>query len=663
MGLRKKIKTWQKRAMDIAKSLDFEEKMAAGSLTADEQKQLFAKYEEVHGVTFSADKEANVDEPEADQTILSEDDQKSLAAVFGENAPKTATEVVAKVVEQDTTIKTLEGEPEVKTPVASVGLNGSATIAKTMAITLGHSAHTPTHLYGIEDPLFIRGRWYNELSVNRKPVAESITIEQRREFKEAFNSFAEKLVSRSTELHSSNMIETLDYKKMIAGESTIDYSDLFGKAGEYIVRRTDLILAYLRTLPSVSHIFPLVSNIQNKEIAPGANFGELSQGYREGKIFKGSVHFTAEIYSVIDVMFKFLFKDLIKLEKQYIGYLNRQGNEGSNVIKWTFVEWIMIHFGTILRNEQNRRRVIGVRVPQQNVVSNPAMLAADGAYRAIERVEEELKIRPNPEFEAYSETTIVEYYEGFWDWVSQILDSMEGYKMYANLKHRPWYIRNFRKKYGKDTDFTGVASSELNDVDANIIWVPNLPLNVFKLIITVPGNIENYEDKPNEMLAFYFERDWEQLGVMSRWKEGSGVQQAGIQYKTPAELEASNYENQWIFTNDPATSLADGDTEPDGKVNTLFKTGENTAVTAITDIKNADISRVYKIVCGDLTNATTIAKAGKFAKLSAAWNPAKVGDYIKVHAELEDYTDTIDGETVTLTRPTGNFLELERKAY
>jgi hypothetical protein len=91
---------------------------------------------------------------------------------------------------------------------------------------------------------------------------------------------------------------------MVSGESTVDYSDLMDKAGEYIVRRQDLILAYLRNLPSVTNIFPKVSNIQNKEVAPGANFGELSQGYRSGRIFKGNVAFTAEIYSVVDVMFK-----------------------------------------------------------------------------------------------------------------------------------------------------------------------------------------------------------------------------------------------------------------------------------------------------------------------------------------------------------------------
>ena len=100
----------------------------------------------------------------------------------------------------------------------------------------------------------------------------------------------------------------------------------------------------------------------------------------------------------------------------------------------------------------------------------------------------------------------------------------------------------------------------------------------------------------------------------------------------------------------------------DGSLNTLFLTGENTAAAVITDIENFEQDRVYKIVCGSLNNVTKVNKTGKFAKIQSQFVPTKVGDYIKVYAELEDYQETTeDGETYTATRPTGNFLELERK--
>ncbi|MDR1883761.1 MAG: hypothetical protein LBR26_13395 [Prevotella sp.] len=656
-------KKWQKRLVKLVTKLGFGDKMKTGTLTADEQKQLFAEYEKEYSIAFQADREADDDDDDSDDddtNILSPEDQISLASIFGPDKPKTKTEavpaLVKKVKEQEKTIGTLSKVPEPVIPAQTV--KAEQTPAKVKAITLGIAPHTSSHLFGIEDKIFARGRWDTELMVSRTPMVSKLNLSRKKEFKNILNDYSQKLMERAGALEKDNLLGSLDFKKMIAGESAIDYSDLFGKAGEYIVRRTDLILAYIRTLPSVDSIFPMVSNIQNKEIAPGANFGELSQGYRAGKIFKGNVAFTAEIYSVVDVMFKFLFKDLIKLEKQYIGYLNR---EGSNVIKWTFIEWIMVHFGTILRNEQNMRRVTGVRVPQQDVVANPAMLAADGIYRALDRVEKDLKIYPNHDYRIYDETTIVNYFEAIWDFYTQVIPSMDGYKLYANLKHRSWYIRNFRDKYGRDSDFSGVTPESVIDVDANIVWVPNMQPNNYKIMITIPGNAENYEDKPFEMLAFYFERDWEEIGVMSRWKEGAGFQQAGIQYKTPAELVASEYASQWIFTNYPASTLAPDATIVNARLNILFETAANTADTEITDIQNMNINNVIRIVCGSMTNATTITKGGKFANITSDWEPAAVGDYIELYAELEDYTEVVDNENVTMTRPTGNYLELERK--
>lgn len=520
--------------------------------------------------------------------------------------------------------------------------------------------HTPKNLFGIDDPFFARGKWWNEITMTRKQVdVKDVNNAEKQSFMEAFTNYMDGFKNRVAHLSENNMLASLDYQKMIAGESNIDYSELFNTAGEYIIRRQDLILAYLRSLPSVQAIFPLVSNIQNKEVAPGANFGELSQGYRSGKVFKGNVAFTAEIYSVTDVMFKFKFTDMIKLEKQYIGYLNR---EGSSTVKWGFIEWIIAHFGQILFNEQQRRRVAGVNVPRQNVVSNPAIFGADGALRAIERVEEELKVAPFEDLKVYTDVTILEYLESFYAKVESILPNMDGIKLYVNAKHRRWYLALFRAKYGKDNDFTA-NKDQLIDVlvPSNISWVPNMDNNCYKVWMTIPGNVENYEDKPAEMTQFYFERDFEDVLVMSRWKEGSGLQQAGVKYSTAALLAATNHADQWIFTNYPVTVVPADATTIDGSVNNVFLTTDNTAAKALTNITNASIEKVYKIISSGGANPTSIAAEGKFAKIASAWTPKAKGDYIKLYAELEDYTVTVGDEIVTKTRATGNFLELERK--
>ena len=162
------------------------------------------------------------------------------------------------------------------------------------------------------------------------------------------------------------------------------------------------------------------------------------------------------------------------------------------------------------------------------------------------------------------------------------------------------------------------------------------------------------------MYAFKFHEGFEDVKVLSRWMEGAVVQKVGIQYATKADLQASARRNQWLFTNWPATALAAGATTVDGRENTVFLTAANAAATALTNIANASEEQVYKIICGSLTYATTIAKTGKFANITAAWTPTAVGQYIKLYAQLEDYTIVVDGQNVTATRATGNFLELER---
>ena len=111
-----------------------------------------------------------------------------------------------------------------------------------------------------------------------------------------------------------------------------------------------------------------------------------------------------------------------------------------------------------------------------------------------------------------------------------------------------------------------------------------------------------------------------------------------------AALAANNYEWQQIFINKPCVSLAADAVKPDADNGFWFLTDANTQATAITDIDNAKAGVAYIIECGSATNASTIAKSGKFANIKSAWEPSAVGDYIMVILNSE-----------------GKFLELERQ--
>jgi hypothetical protein len=614
--------------------------------------------------------------PENQDYVLSSEESAEIAQMINDDdfddpdngekdpvtAPKTAkqaAEAMKKtIVNQKKTIQNLASQPEPDGPTDVIKAN-AANDVKMIGVVMGHAPHSTTFLFGNECDFMSLSKWWNKVTATRKEVdPEALSDEDKDAFKKEFNAYTQALINRSEHLVKTNAMGMLDYQKMVSGTMPfVDYTDLDTRFGEYTVRRQDIILAYFRSLPSVANIFPVQSGVRNKEVVPAVQFGELSQGYRKGRIFKGNVKFASELYWVNDVMFKYEFDDMIALQKRYVMDLSK----GSSVFQWTFIEWCVIWFGRQLFNEQQRRRVVGIRVPQQNVIANPAMLAADGVLRAIQRAEEELKVWPFESLGVYDATTIVDYFETFWDLIDDILPTMEGIALYANMKHRKWYLRAFRNKYGTDSDFDGVKTSLIDVSPVQIIWVPNMPANYCKVWVTNPGNVENLEYIPNEMLGFKFKEDFESVTAQSRWMEGSVIQQVGVQYKTLAELQASKRQNQWLFTNFPVTKLDPDATTVDGSLNTEFITEANTAATTITGIVNASEETVYKIICGSTTNATKIAKTGLFSEIASDWNPTAVGDFIKVYAKLEDYDITVDGETYKATRATGKFLELDRK--
>ena len=662
------MKKWMVRVQEVLKKLEFAQKAKDKALTASEWDAVATEYQQLYGSSLAADREAN--EEHTPENKISDDLQNDISSFLTSQGVATPDSTEGKVAQLAKTAasqeKTIKDQKEVIKSLASetekVSTEVVTGIGKTSAhaAILGFCGHSDKYLFGIESPAFERGKFYTDIMLTRQAHRSSdIPQSQQDAFRGVFTDFTSSIQNRFNSLSENGQVNLLDFNKMMAGESVIDYSDLTSTAGEYITRRSDLIIAYLRTLESVTNIFPTVSNIQNKEIAPTMSVGELSQGYREGSWFKGNVDFSADIYSVDDVMFKYKFSDLIALEKAYIGYLNK--NEGSAVVKWSFIEWLVVFFVQKLISERNRRNVVGIATPEQAVAANPAMLSANGVLRCITLKEDEYRIEPHKDYKTYTSATIVDYVEGFWDDIAQILPSTAGYNLYLNAKHRNMYLRAYREKYGTDSDFNGAKGIIADVSPENIIWVPNMYANSYKMWVTTPGNVQLLEDKPNEMLGFQFVRDLESVCVISRWKEGAHIEVSGAKFESASALSASSRQFQYIFTNYPATELAAGAVTCDAKLNDFFVTSANAAATAITSITGAVAERVYRIECGNTANASTIAKSGDFSKIKSEWTPTAVGDFIELYPELEDETVTVDGKSVKRSKMTGKFLELRRK--
>jgi hypothetical protein len=487
-------------------------------------------------------------------------------------------------------------------------------------ISLCGPGTTATHLFGIPDPLFEMSKPWNKLAHVGAPVL------QRNDYaglEAEFSAYATSVQERMEYLHKNKMNGAL-----MTGN--LDYTALESEFGaEYRVRRMDAIITFIKRLPSITKYFPIRYGVQDKQDMVQSFSGKsFTQARQAGRVFAGSHKFQPIQASVKAVMFKFQFADLWELETEYIGYLNK---EGSDPMKWNFIEWIMIENSKIQHNEKEKRRVKGYRIEPTVGAAGHFMYASDGILTNIEKgYEHHNAVYVFTDKRAYSSSTILAYIEAFAEAVYQMKDDFSDMVLCMNEKHAPWYTAAYRAKYGTDMDFAGskVEIMDYNVSPERIFRIPNMG-NRYDMWFMPKDSIEILEDKPGEFFNYYMERTLEELLVAAYGKEGTFTFYGQL-YATRVALLADNGLYTNIFRNNPTTLLTDGATTCNGALNEMFETIQNSAPTAITDITNAVQGVAYKILCGHVTNATTIAQAGKFSTITAGYTPTAVGDYIKV---------------------------------
>lgn len=431
--------------------------------------------------------------------------------------------------------------------------------------------------------------------------------------------------------------------------SSTDYSQLKTDLGDYYrIRKTDRIQSFLVDLPSMEKLFPLESGYQDQAALVNVFMADdFSQAENTGSAFdnmtQGGFRFEAEIIKMFDVMFAHKFTNLKELEKNWLGYLNR---EGSNVMKMSFVEFILVETAKKLMNERELRRVQGRRINPSLNVKGTAMGAADGLYQFLKNQIALFKIKPH----VLGVITGSNIASKIYDFISLIPAALrDSGRMELNLPS--WmvvlYHKNLESLYGLNQDYK-----------ANIMFVKEYPSvkinailnadNIARIFVTLAGNIVLLEDKPGEMRDFNLEQqDWT-LKVWSNWKESVWAYMVGKKYASEAE---QTYDYQMIFCNefhlksDYFLAMAADDTTPSAAVHTSLITVANTVATAITNIDDVAIGQEVTLKYGNATNGSTIAVAGNFSLITAAWTGQTVGD------------------TITLKkRSDGKFIELSRSS-
>lgn len=638
----------KKKFWEMLQALGLAEKFTKGEdLSKEEMKALNAKCKEVFDTTFAKTLEQVQAEAEQEEEITAEHFE-AVKALYGEK-PKPAGKTMAEDIEKlKTTAKEKEKENEI---LAKEKENSEPKKmqAKMNIIPVKGGAHTDKHLFGIEAPFFAIEKPWNAVAATRQPLEviaasrglQSDWSDYETSFKEEINKYGKSLSNRIGQLQADGSLSNLKMQD-------IDFTGFDGTGwGEsYIVRRQDALIAYVRKLNTVGNIFTVRYGVQNKEELTNSFLTNFSASFQTGRYFKGKTSVEPIEAQVYDVMIKHKFTNLKDLEKEYIGYLNK---EGSDPMKWTWIEWVMARILEVAMNEWNERRILGYRIEPTAGTLGHHLHGSNGVLRQLWKWAEEFRLKPITGYD-YTKSTILTSVEGLVEFVYGKIPSLKGLTLYMNEKHIPWYNIAYRKEYGLQQDFSGAKAQIMNYPDVNIVGVPNMG-NSTMIIITAPGNIELVENQPGEMAKIGMQRDLEELMVFSYWKEGVTAYMVGKKFATSAALTADDYQNQYIFFTDDTVAVDADEDEMDATKGTRFETAENSVDTTITDITGAKPGVVYRITCGSTTHTSRTAKSGKFSAVDA-WVPTAVGDYLEVylHQNLDDSSDVLNGKFINVAR-------------
>ena len=429
--------------------------------------------------------------------------------------------------------------------------------------------------------------------------------------------------------------------------SSTDYSQLKADLGEYYrTRMFDQIQSFQVKTPGLKDIFPTVSNLKDQSVITNVFNTEFSQAYNAGSQFanlvKGLFKFDSEIVRMFGIQFAHLFQDMKEVEKTWMGYVNK---EGAQVIKWSLVAFLAQEIDKALMIEQNIRQVKGVyKTPTVNVPGS-AINAADGLLKRIKVWLSEFKMKAFP-LGDYTPSTISSYVKRGTIMVPEAIRNTGRLVLYMSTDNVSAYVQNNEILYGLNQDYKAGQMYVHEYPEVKIVGVPGMSPSK-RMIWTLNGNIILCEGVPGEMHDISFEQqDWT-LKAWGNWDESIWAYMIGKKFASAAEMP-DDYSTQMMFVNDldePADyfiSMAANDTTPSVVNHTSLVSVANTQATAITNILNAEVGKEIRLKSGNATNAITIAKAGNFSLLTAAWNPA-VGD-----------------EIYLMKRTDGKFIEIKR---
>ena len=608
---------WREKLKTVAEKLGLTAKLEQKTLSNEEFQQIVNAYQEDYQVTLRDD--VNAEAVQQAQQQAAQEQQQLLnqiyEAVVVASGQQSETSQQAAASQQPATQQGIidaihELGNRFQQVISRPDDDHAAHEGAAVIVPINGMGHTPEFLFGINAPMFSMDLRWNRIMAN--PSAAAVmgapTQEQEQAFHKAVRGYGQSLMQRMQYLVKNGLT---NLKALAAGEFSTNYAgvDNLGDMGtQFTVRRQDAIIARVLSTRNMTEFFPVRYGIQDNDVIFNAFFDEVSQAWQAGPVY------------------------------------------GSDPIKWTMIEYQLLNSLLQAQREQNIRRMRGIYVAPETGVAGSYLHTSTGIlYRLIDYIHSNKLLVTDDEnktYRSYTESTMLAAVKAFVDDVVTHLgedENLSGKFLYLNERHKPWWLKCIRTQFHLDSDFTGVESyaNVVPDTEVHIIWLPYLGNTKF-MMIHEPGNLQFLEYLPGEMMAIQMEQQMELVRAWSTWKEGTAAAFLGKRFSSKADLVANDYEFQQIFLNKFCVSLSKDATKADAKNGFWFETIANDGTTtgegaqavttapAITDIEHAKAGVAYIIECGSTTNATTIAKDGKFSEISSNWVPQAEGDYIMV---------------------------------
>ena len=625
----------------VIEFLGFKQKFEDKSLSQDEFNSIVAEYQKKYQSTLADD---IASEQAAQKTAQQADEfQKMLNTIQsvlngGEpsaSANNNGTEPSAP--QSNATLEgILDGIKGMRADIQAMGSNPApdvpAQTVNAVPLSVNGFANTADYLFGVEHSLFsMKDRW-NKIAANPRAAGALPEVDEQLDgsaFYKAARNYAKSLKNRYLYLQQNKM---LDAAALAKGTYATNYDgvDNAGLGDQFVVLRQDALIARVLQVRDLTQYFPVAYGYQDRALVFNSFFDEVSQAYQRGEVFKGGMKIENQMGYVDDAMMKLDWGPMKELERNYIGYLNK---EDSDPIKWTMIEFQLLNSLKAGQVEQNKRRMRGIYIEPEQGIAGSYLNAATGLLYTLVRYVHQYDLKPHGEstYRNYTRATFLTAVQEFIaDVRASITEDMDldNHVVYLNKNHQDWWIKNVRSIYGKDTDFAGPmgALSVVPDTTMRIIWLPYLGQTPF-MMLHEPGNIQFLENAPGEMLSMKMEERMEQVRAWSVWKEGTSASFTGRRFATKEEMDKNNYEWQQIFINLFAATITD---KVDGNNGFWQVTDSTTTQTTYTDIDNAKVGVAYCIECGDKTKLPKITKSGKFDSITDDFTATAVGDYIMV---------------------------------